>query len=136
MKNNNVKKYIAALLSIVMIGSGFTACSKNSNVNESPEYNTACVLVNGDNAIIFNSENVNISGTKGFNYLEYYMNKYETTGDNVFYNFEKQQHDTFINFQTCIINYSDKDELETKVKDIIGEDGQITYQEDYAKTMK
>lgn len=36
-------------------------------------------------------------------------------------------------YKVSKILYHDKDELEAKVKAIIGQDGQITYEEDYGK---
>lgn len=43
------KRMIASLLAVTMIGSGFTACSKEDS-------NKAYVLVNDDNALILDEE--------------------------------------------------------------------------------
>ncbi len=102
------KRMIASLLAVTMIGSGFTACSKEDS-------NKAYVLVNDDNAIILDEE----SFVRGDN-------------EKIIFDFG-QGRDVYEGYKISIISYHDKDELEAKVKALIGQDGQITYEEDYGK---
>lgn len=125
-------RLISGVLVLTMMGSSLTACSNsdNKNMNSYEEnistlfeadsnINIAYVVVNEDNAIIFDEESIVPRGGENDIWVDY--------GDGKEY---------YQGYKVSMIRYRDKDELEEKVKDIIGEDGQITYEEDYGKVKK
>lgn len=114
-----------------MMASGLVGCS-NSDKQKEEETTTksankyenqkeAAVYINDDNALVFLEDYSIFKDNRGY-WLNVYGNpKYISelyTGD------------------ICEITYRDKDELESKVRAMVGQDGQITYQEDYGKVKK
>lgn len=86
------------------------------NYVKSSANNTAAIVINDDNALIFLEDYTYTNYLYGSTYLSYHKDKFYQGFD--------------------LIRYKDKEELESKVKVLAGPDCNIIYQEDYAKTMK
>ena len=122
----NKKRLIAALIALTMATSGLSACGNSKSTYESADQyfselqvdskknNKAGVVVNGDTALVFLDEYSS--------YFDQFYSRYFTYGDDYFYGNVNE------------IYYSDRQSLESKIKSLVGEDGEIIYQENYPKT--
>lgn len=116
--NSFKKKIISIALSSTLLTS-LTSCSsekllKNAHENNNNSYNYAAIIINDDNATVFLDNYYIYDNQYGDKYIGYDNDKFYT--ENI-----------------CEINYVDKDDLEVKVKKLIGKDGNINYYDEKNK---
>lgn len=132
MKNKTKIRLIAGSLAATMALTLLTGCGstkepeyKNSSEyfsslaeedSKKEKYNEAGVVINGDNALVFLYDYDLLSNQFSGEFLRYGVDKFY---GNVY-----------------MLKFDNKNDLETNINAIIGEDGIITYQDDYKKSDK
>lgn len=94
----------------------FSSLSEEDSKKENEKYNEAGVVINGDNALVFLSDYNTYANQLTGKYLQYGVDKF------------------YGNVYT--LKFNNKNDLETNINAIIGEDGIITYQDAYKKSDK
>lgn len=111
------KRIISLALSGALLTS-LTSCSSEklltNKEDNSNTYNYAAVIINDDNALVFLNDYYMYDNQYGEKYIDYKSDKFYV--ENI-----------------CKINYVDKEDLEVKVKKLVGKDGNISYYDEENK---